>query len=1416
MDPENISISGRLVKYQLTENFWLTAFKLLFIVTLTINCYNSSAQNNKYQFSHLDVNDGLSHNQVNCIYKDSKGFMWFGTMSGLNRYDGYTFKVFKHDTDDINSINDDYVVSISEGPEDKLWVVTRHGLSIYDPATEQFNNNTSAIFKSLKLPDTVISHLKKDSRGNFWFIYGSSGAYRYNPANKKTYRYTHGAGLLPSLYANYITDLNEDSKGNMWFVYNTGYLEKLDVKLNKITYRSGVLRKAVNGKIRFYSFIIDRDNDMWFYVTGVDLGVYYFDPAKNSYKYIAKETTGVSLKSNIINNIVEADDGLIWIATDHGGINVLDKPEFKITYLLNREDDTKSLRQNSVILYRDNSGIMWAGTFKEGVSYYHKNIIRFPLYRHFASDPYSLSFEDVDKFTEDGYGNLWIGTNGGGLIYFNRKTGKYTRYKHDPTNSNSLSNDIIVSLCIDHEHKLWIGTYFGGLDCFDGKIFNHYRHNDKITSSLPDDRVWSLMEDSSNRLWVGTFAGGVSVFDRDKKVFYQPFNQNQLWSSYVSSIFEDKDKNIWIGGYAGVAVLMKTSGKVIHLIQKGNEPNSLIGNNVNSITQDSRGLIWIGARVGLSIYNLKTKRFTNLLKANGLPDNLVLNILEDNSRGMWLSTANGLCHIILKPAAIGYRFQFKNFDESDGLQAREFNVNAALKTTKGELIFGGGHGFNIFDPLKIQPNVIKPQLILTDFQLFSQSVSANQEVNGHIILSKVISATNSITLYHSENVFTIEFAALNFFNPGKVKYQYTLEGFDKGWFTASNAHRKATYTNLDAGDYVFKVRACNSDGVWGTNYATLNIKIMPPYWKSALAYVIYVLTLAGILFLIRRRGIQKIRREFALEQEKKEMKLMIEREKQEVERVHEIDRLKIKFLTNVSHEFRTPLSLIMAPVDKMLNNTTDPGQKQQLNMVRKNARRLLNLVNQLLDFRKMEVNELKLNSRPGDIVKFIKEISMAFTDIADEKRIGFVFDTDVESLYTTFDHDKIERIMFNLLSNAFKFTHAGGHVSVLLNLIAERSAYQFKFMEIKVIDTGIGISKDKQELIFERFFQNSHPDSILNQGSGIGLAITKEFVTMHQGEILVESEPEHGSCFVVHLPLPIGVEGDDNIEMPADDWQLKETVPVITHIKGTSKGKKQTLLLVEDNDDFRFYLKDNLKDMYYVIEAANGKEGWQKALAQHPDIIVSDISMPEMNGKDLCHKIKNDSRTSHIPIILLTALIGEEEELKSLEIGANDYITKPFNFEILISKIKNLLKLQATFKKTYTRQLNVQVNEPVIPSGDEKFVKDIVEYISQNMLVASLSVNELSRHVGMNRNTLYKKLLMFTGKSPVEYIRFLRLKKAAHLLEHSQMNIAEVAYKVGFNTPQYFARSFKEEFDILPSEFVLQKRKHKQEKIDVS
>ncbi len=1361
-------------------------FKIFLLFLLLVFSINKIiAQSTQYQFSHLTISNGLLHNGVTAILKDKKGFMWFGTMAGLNRYDGYKFKSFKHDPRDTSSLGDDFIVNIFEAPNNKLCLKNRTGLNFYDQKTEKFTNQRRSYLSGLHIPGRDVMSLMKDKTGNFLFL-TPTGVYRYNPRLKNTdIVYTNKSiSAIPDAVQN----LAVDSRNNIWMITLNGILQKFDINTKQITYRLSVSGFNFN-KPRIYAVFLDKDDDVWLYASNFALGVYYINTTTNAIKHFEKANRLSRLNSDKIDNIIQDDKGLLWIATDHGGINLLDKKDFSIKYLVNREDDAKSISQNSVIsMYKDSSGIIWLGTYKKGVNYYHENIIKFPLIHHYSSDPNSLSYDDVNVFAEDAKGNLWIGTNGAGLVYYDRKSNKFSPYKHSLTNKNTVCNDVIVSLYIDRDKKLWIGTYLGGLDCYDGKTFTHYKHNDTDTNSLSNDCVYGIIEDSEKSMWVGTLGGGLNRLDKQSKTFYHyRHNQkNAIHSDFVMSMLESKAGDIWLRTPEGIDVISKKTGKLLHYFHDDKNSNSLVHNNVSSFFIDSRGWLWAGTREGLSILNLASGKFTNFKKEDGLPNNMVLGILEDNSHNIWLSTAGGLSNVVLTKNKDRLSFSFKNYDESDGLQGLEFNENSAFKTSKDELIFGGANGFNIFDPSNIKPNKNKSDIVLTDLQVLNKSLSPGQEINGNIILPKSITETDFITLPHNENVFSIEFAALDFFDPDKAKLQYMLDGFDKDWLTADNKVRKATYTNLDAGTYTFKVKNANYDGIGNAKKLFLKIKVLPPFWKTPYAYIAYLIMLAGTLLYIRGKGIKKISAQFAVEQER-----------QEAQRMHELDMMKIKFFTNVSHEFRTPLALILAPVDKILKQVIEPDQRKQLQIVNQNARRLLNLVNQLLDFRKMEVHELKLHTTRGDIIAFIQEISESFTDVAEKKNIGFLFDSETDSLQTEFDHDKIERILFNLLSNSFKFTPEHGHVSVLLNLV-ENSQTVEKNLEIKVIDTGIGIPLDKHDKIFDRFFQNDIPGSMVNQGSGIGLAITKEFVKLHNGTIRVESEPEQGSCFIVSLPVKNNISNTTKTQDVKITSKESETVlsPALRN------EKKQTVLIIEDNDDFRFYLKDNLKGVFNIIEAVNGKEGWQKALALHPNLVVSDISMPEMNGIDLCRKIKADPRTSHLPVILLTAITGEEQQIKGLETGATDYLTKPFNFEILLSKIKNILFQQESIRKTYQKQVKVLPSEVTSESPDTIFIQKALQIIDKNIPNPNFSVEELSSEMFVSRVTLYNKMLLLTGKSPVELIRSLRLKRAAQLIEKGHLTISQIAYKVGFKSQKYFVKSFKAEYNTIPSAYL--------------
>ncbi|HTD97846.1 MAG TPA: two-component regulator propeller domain-containing protein [Mucilaginibacter sp.] len=1365
------------------------------------------AQSDQYKFSHLDVTNGLSDNQVNSIFKDDKGFMWFGTTSGLNRYDGYKFRIFKHDAKDPNSLGENNVVSINQGPDNKLWIFTHSGISIYNPTTERFSNNINSELAAYKISDSQVKSIKRDARGNFWFITTNKGVSCYDPEKKSTISYKNIPKQKAVLHSNYITDIVAGRRNILWIIYSDGVIDQLDISANKVTYSYNGLNKIIGNKPQDHSITIDNKGNLWIYSNRAPMGAYCYNVANSTLLNFSKESPVNKLNSNIINNIIQADDNKIWIGTDHGGINMVDPLTYKITYLLNKEDDPNSLSGNSITLFKDNTGIIWAGTFKQGINYYHSGIMQFPLYRHFTTDKRSLPYDDVDCFIEDKAGNLWIGTNGGGLIYYDKLTKNYTQYKHDPNDPNSLSNDIVLRFCIDHENQLWIGTYFGGLDRFDGKKFVHYRHNDKIPGSISDDRVYTILEDSKKNLWAGTFSGGLNVYDRKTNSFWHP--TYSLNSDYTSIIYEDRQHNIWIGRDQGVDVVDKRTNRVKHYFNQLKNTNSLVANDVNTLIQDSRGLMWIGTKDGLSILDPQTDRFFTADDGFSFPSNNISNILEDNQGQLWISTNNGLANIQLIKTGNKYKFQLNSFNEYDGLQGRGFNLNAAYKLKSGELIFGGAHGFNQFDPRRVNAFKPKQNLVFTDLQLFNKSVAVGDSVKGDGILTKSISETTAITLSHNENVFSIEFAACDYFNPGKIKYQYTLEGFNKGWITSPSNDRKAIYTNLDGGDYTFKVRTQNTNNSGDDSLITLKITVLPPFWKTTWAYILYSLGAVSLLLYIRHRGILKLKRKFESQHAEIEAERKIANEREEARRMHQLDLMKIKFFTNVSHEFRTPLSLILSPIDNLIKTADKPDDHHHLVMIKRNGKRLLNLVNQLLDFRKMEYNELKLCLTKGDIVQFIKEISASFADVANQKQIQYVFESEVSSFVTNFDQDKIERILFNLLSNAFKFTPSDGHISVMLSLKEpEELSQEQKILEIKVIDTGIGIPKENQDKVFERFFQDDMPESLLNQGSGIGLSITREFIKMHGGTIKIESEPDYGSCFTIELP--VGELYED--VLPAEEKDEDILPPLIKHhddLQGANK--KPTILIIEDNDDLRFYLKDNLKHSFHIIEAVNGKDGWQKALAQHPKLIVSDISMPEMNGLELCKKIKADSRTEQIPIILLTALTAEEDQLAGLDSGANDYIVKPFNFEILLSKIHNLLRMQQTFKNTYQKQIEIQARDIVVVSEDEKFLKNALEYIELNITNPNFSVEELSRHLNLSRVSLYKKLLTLTGKTPVDCIRTIRLKRAIQLLEKSKLSIANVAYEVGFNNAAYFAKVFREEFGILPSEYITELRNKEKE-----
>jgi ligand-binding sensor domain-containing protein/signal transduction histidine kinase len=1046
------------------------SFSIGLALLLTVS--RCPAQTTDYSFSKLDVRDGLSNNDVNSIYKDHQGFLWFGTISGVNRYDGYTCKVFRHADQDSTTIANDNITGIYEGPAGKIWMGTYVGIDIYDPSTERFDGHPERFFRSAQLPYGL--HLPNcglaavlRSKEAYTFVYADSGIYVWDSGHQASCirlpAYRHAGTADP------INAAGRDAKGNLWLVHSSGLVEQFDPLRRVVLYSTAFLPQEITNRFK-YSLYIDPDGLLWLYAPGSLYGLYKFDPASHTLQHFTKNGGTVALTSDAVNAVVQDDSGLIWIATDQGGVDLLDKRRSTIRCLLTGEEPG-SLSQNTIgPIYKDDFGILWLGTYKKGVNFYHPDFTRFPLFHHLPGQPQSLPYNDVNRFAEDKKDDLWIGTNGGGLIRFDRKGNTFSTWRHNPQDANSPAADVIVGLTFDHSGKLWIGYYQAGLDCFDGHRFLHYRHKDADSVSLIDDRVNCILEDDDGQLWIATM-GGLDRYDPQKKRFYHynPSIPNSVKSFYISSLAEDAQGNLWIGTAFGLDVRQKATGRFVYYLS---EHNHLSENNINNLLIDSSGLIWVATRLGLNVLMPGTDTFRVFLAKDGLPDNAVLNILPDAQGHLWVGTAGGLSKITVVRQAGNIGINCVNYDENDGIQGREFNVDAAFRTRQGELVLGGAGGFNLFDPARVGKESRAPPVLLTGFQLFDKEID----------LPFSITETREVKLAHDQNEFSLQFAALSFVNAKKDRYAYRLEGFDTGWINTDGQKRRATYSNIGPGEYTFRVKAANSDGAWNETGTALKITVARSFWTTAPAFVGYALLLLLLLYAGRRVSIVRARDGLASARERKEAL-----------RTHEWDQMKIRFLTNVSNEFRTPLSLILSPGDKQTRNGPDGGDDNQLRQVAQNANNLLHLVSQLLDFRKIELQEHKLDKSPGEIARFVRETSHSIINLAGEKNIEFIFRSEIDGLVLLFDHVKLGSILFNLLSNAVKITPENG--TIQLDIRAAARGERMVVVEMILKDTGIGMA------------------------SGIGLAITREFVELHGGTMTIDSDTSGGRCFTILLPL---------------------------------------------------------------------------------------------------------------------------------------------------------------------------------------------------------------------------------------------------------------------------------------------------------
>ena len=1335
------------------------------------------------QYSFLQVNsaDGLVSNRVTCIHKGARGFIWIGTKAGLSRYDGVRVVNYKHDSTDSTSLPNNHIIKIQEDKKGNLVIQTGTGYYVYDIHKEKFCTDINK-YLGIKPGMFYIERIYCDGEDGIWIKTHDQRYYQ---------KWNREDGVLEDVFpkkgseGEALVDFSHVNN-KYYYLFGDGMLECYDDSVYNLKFKDSYLSGKIEGGSLTPGFFVDKENDFWFY--GNDNGVFHYNSLSATWTHYSKNMGKVRLTSDIIYEVIQDDKGLIWIATDHGGINILNKYSEELVSLKYQSDNDKSIADNSITdLYVDDDHIIWAATNKNGVSYYHESIHKFPHYRSLQSDKKSLPFNDVNCFLEDKNGNLWIGTNGGGLIYYNRTLKTYKTFKHHKENPSSISSNVVMSLFIDHQERLWIGTYAGGVCRFDGKRFIRYQFNSDWARGLTNNNVWSIIEDQNHTIWIGTNGGGIEIYDSQNDCFMKLPNKGKytMPTQHISDLHRLSNDNVLIGTAYG-AYLYDTKEQRYKRIPGFEEGLGFVNKSVNAVFEDSRGLYWIATNEGLIFVDPQTGYVKLFTAKDGLPEHIMNCIQEDEFQTIWVSKSTGLSQIIVNKSSRDkeYGFTIYHFTEEDGLQANEFNPNAGLKTNDNELIFGGINGFNLFKSKDIKSNTALSNVVFTGLQVYNQDVLPDVSLKNTKLLDQSITTTEKIVLKHSMNVFSIDFAALNYLIPDKIKYKYKLEGFNQEWLSLNNTQPKVSYTSLNAGDYVLKVKASNNDGVWNEEYAALKITVLPPFYATPWAFVFYGVIIILLLVYYRYSMLRKERMKFTLEQERLQAR-----------QNHEMDEMKLRFLTNVSHEFRTPLTLIITPLQRLLEQVKSEKDQKLLEVIDRNARNLLGLVNQLLDFRKLELHGMRYHPSYGNIVAFLSKVMENFEEAFRKKNIEFVFLHEVDQFMLNFDSDKLQKVMMNLFSNALKFTPEKGIVTLKLSVDKKED-----LVHISVTDTGIGIKKEDLNNIFDRFYQAENNKKLGLSGSGIGLNLAHEMVQLHNGTIRVESEEGAGATFTVSLP----VESVVSEKAEVHDKPLNDQSEIEPDREHKSK-EKPVVLLVEDNEDFRTFMKETLDDDFVIHEAADGQLGYDKVHNVLPDLIISDVMMPNMDGLELCKKLREDIRTSHIPLILLTARTADEDKIKGLEIGADDYITKPFNMELLLLRVNNLLQKRSKMQKQFQKNVEINPSEVEITSMDEKLIKKAIAIVEDNIEDPGFSVEDFSKELGMSRVYLYKKLTSITGKSPIEFMRIIRLKRGAQLLEKSQRTIAEVAYAVGFNSPRYFSKYFKEEYGMLPTAYVKQK-----------
>jgi signal transduction histidine kinase/ligand-binding sensor domain-containing protein/HPt (histidine-containing phosphotransfer) domain-containing protein len=1231
------------------------------------------------RFEQLSIEDGLSQNTVTSILRHSNGFVWFGTRDGLNRFDGYEFKVFKNDPQLSTSLSDNYIYALYEDSKGVLWIGTdAGGLNRFDEQTQTFSHFTLQASDPTSLSDTGVRSIFEDSSGQLWIGTDAGGLDYFDKKTQSFGHFRNNPTDPRSLSDDRVFSMIEDNKGTLWVGTGKG-LNKYNPDTKTFTRFIQFDNDATNlTHNRIRSIHQDREGTLWLGTDGGGLNR-FTESSGRFEQFKHDESTPNSLSNNFVISISEDDDGTLWLGTWGGGISKYHPPTNRFSEIRHDASNRHSISSDLIYaLHRDNKNMLWIGTSGGGANLFNDKTARFGHYKHTESDPLSLSENNVRSILKDKKGTLWVGTRGSGLNRFDTKTGGFVHYQHDQNDPYSLSDGQVYTIFEDSKNNLWIGTA-SALDRYNPVTgqFEHFIHQPSVSSSLGNNGVKAIFEDNNQMLWIGTWGGGLSQFypktGRFKHFKHQPSDPSSISHNVVMSIVQDNNGMMWIGTLGGgLNKFNPSSGTFEHFRHQPSNPDSLSDDRVFSIHIDSKGSLWIATPAGLNRFDEHNNRFKHYRKKDGLANDVILGILEDQDGLLWISSNEGLSRFDPVTEAV------INFDAQDGLQSNEFNLGSFFRSADNELLFGGINGLNRFFTQHIQQDIDPPKVVFTDFLVFNQSVMVknttnNSNANGHsntnpnespFTLNKAINALEAVELTHKQSLVSIGFSALDFANPMKNQYAYKLQGWDEDWVYTDAKRRFATYTKLTADDYVFRVKASNKDGLWNETGKSIRVRVLPPPWKTWWAYAFYVFVVLAIIMAFVRAQRKNVLYERAVNRKLKQM-----------------DVLKDQFLANTSHELRTPLNGIIGLAESLIDGVAGQLPKvanHNLAMVVTSGKRLSNLVNDILDFSKLKEHTLLLNTKPLDLQQMADMMLILSGPLVGDKALQLINDIPVDFPAVEADEDRLQQILHNLIGNGIKFTNAG---TVTVSAVEHEGR-----VKMLITDTGIGIAQDKFAAIFESFEQIQDSETREHGGTGLGLAVSQQLIELHGGTIEVESTLGEGSIFSFTLPLasekpqqlpvqmvsqlqiinePIVEQTDDN-EITAFPANLNDT-----------DGEKFRLLVVDDEPINRQVLKNHLhRQNYQLVEASSGEEALAIIERDAPfDLILLDIMMPRVSGYDVCEKLRKSYPVNDLPIIFLTAKNQVADLVYSFEIGANDYLSKPIAKHELLTRVKTHLKL---------------------------------------------------------------------------------------------------------------------------------------------